>query len=218
MIGPKVSAATGTDGKILGALLTNIQGTVTVSNGKISTTRNDPLKYIGKSANTAEKGKNLVDYWGTGHFLALEFSNLPRTSTETVDGVTYYKDVRVGLRPSHQDKNGKFVHLDSEKDGVFKITNKDEQKLVVQWRDSDTADDGTSSWKTESGWVHEDVYDLSGLYLGYQTDDKLVSVSVPSGTNIKGTTNMHKFNILVFVSNSGIETFEFSIYATVPSL
>lgn len=82
----------------------------------------------------------LVTDWGEGYFIGLGFDDF---ST----GVTY-EDVQVGLNPS---EGSGFVTLDSDKMGVFKITNKNAQKLgVIQ----NTA---TSS--------RTDYYDLSGLTL-----------------------------------------------------
>ena len=82
----------------------------------------------------------LVDGWGEGYFLGLGFDNF---ST----GVTY-SDVQVGLNPS---VSSGFVTLDSDKMGVFKITDKKGQKLGVIQTKGDTS--------------RTDYYDLSGLTL-----------------------------------------------------
>ena len=57
---------------------------------------------------------------GDGYFLALKFDNF-------ASGLTY-ADVKVGLQPS---QGSGLVTLDSDKDAVFKITDKNRQKLKV---------------------------------------------------------------------------------------
>lgn len=80
----------------------------------------------------------LVTDWGEGYFIGLGFDNFS-------SGLTY-ADVKVGL---HNSEGSGLVTLDSDKLGVFKITNKDTQKLmVVQSKDGAT--------KTQ-------YFDLSGL-------------------------------------------------------
>ena len=84
--------------------------------------------------------KALVHDWGEGYFLALKFSDF---ST----GLTY-ADVQVGLDPS---EGSGLVTLDNDCNGVFKITNKDTQKLKVV--------------QTDGTWTKTQVFDLSGLTL-----------------------------------------------------
>lgn len=62
----------------------------------------------------------LVTDWGEGYFLALKFDDFS-------SGLTY-ADVKVGLTPS---EGSGLVTLDSDKNGVFKITDKDTQKFTV---------------------------------------------------------------------------------------
>ena len=62
----------------------------------------------------------LVTDCGEGYFLALKFDDF---ST----GLTY-ANVKVGLRPS---VSSGLATLDSDKNGVFKITDKNAQRLVV---------------------------------------------------------------------------------------
>ena len=63
---------------------------------------------------------------GDGYFLALKFSNF-------ASGLTY-ENVKVGLVPS---STGMALQtLDSDKDAVFKITDKDNQKVKVVQSDS----------------------------------------------------------------------------------
>lgn len=83
----------------------------------------------------------LVTDWGEGYFIALTFSDF-------TDGLTY-ENVKVGLTPS---EGAGLITLDSDQDGVFKVTNKDVQKLVVFQE------------KEGVGRLYE-TYDLSGLTL-----------------------------------------------------
>ena len=83
----------------------------------------------------------LVTDWGEGYFIGLGFDDF---ST----GLTY-EDVKVGLSPT---EGSGLVTLDSDKMGVFKITDKDTQQLVVLQE------------KDGVGRLIE-FYDLSGLTL-----------------------------------------------------
>lgn len=83
----------------------------------------------------------LVTDWGEGYFLALKFDNF-------TSGLTY-ENVKVGLSPT---EGSGLVTLDSDKNGVFKITNKDVQKFVIFQE------------KTGKGRLME-FYDLSSLTL-----------------------------------------------------
>ena len=82
----------------------------------------------------------LVTDWGEGYFLALKFDNFS-------SGLTY-SDVQVGLNPS---VSSGWKELDSDKDGVFKITDKNAQKLGIK--------------QSKNGVTRIDYYDLSGLTL-----------------------------------------------------
>lgn len=62
----------------------------------------------------------ITDYWGTGNFLALKFGGVDIAGDYTI---------KVGLDPS---EGSGLVELDSDMNGIFKITNKNSQKLVVQ--------------------------------------------------------------------------------------
>lgn len=77
----------------------------------------------------------LPDYWGPGYFLALNFDDIPDNAV-----------VRVGLNPT---QGSGMVALDSDHDAAFKITNKSQQKLVVE--------------TTVSGKTQTMVYGLSDL-------------------------------------------------------
>lgn len=86
-----------------------------------------------------DEDADLVKAWGAGNFLAVKF---------VADDWTKYTSVKVGLNPSVA---GGLVEVlnDPDKDGAFKITDKDTQKFVV------VATDGTTT-TTET-------YDLKGL-------------------------------------------------------
>lgn len=83
----------------------------------------------------------LVDDWGLGHFMALAFSDIdPRAAS-----------VKVGMSPS---QSSGLVELlgDPDMNGVFKVTDKDAQKFVIESRDA-------------VGNVTRQEFDLSGLTL-----------------------------------------------------
>ena len=82
----------------------------------------------------------LVTDWGEGHFIALKFDNFS-------SGLTY-ADVRVGL---HNSAGSGLVTLDSYKDAVLKITDKDNQKLMIV--------------QSKNGATKTQYFDLSGLTL-----------------------------------------------------
>lgn len=82
----------------------------------------------------------ITDYWGTGNFLALKFGGVDITGDYTI---------KVGLDPS---EGSGLVELDSDMNGVFKITNKGAQKLVIQALEG-------------SDVVSEVRYDLSKLHV-----------------------------------------------------
>lgn len=109
-----------------GTPVSSIQSNVAVNGHNITGT----LHYL----NTG----SLVDTWGAGNFLALKFPDAD---------ITNYT-VKVGLDPS---QGSGLVELDSDKDGVFKITNKDTQKFIIQ--------------VTKDGKTVTQRYNLSGLVL-----------------------------------------------------
>lgn len=63
---------------------------------------------------------SLVDVWGEGYFIGLKFSDFASGTT--------YADCKVGLTPS---EGSGLVTLESDGLAVFKITNKDFQKVTV---------------------------------------------------------------------------------------
>lgn len=112
-----------------GTLVSEMQDNVSVSGKSITGTL------------TKLTSGQLVTDWGEGYFLALKFDDFS-------EGLTY-ADVKVGLTPS---AGSGLVTLDADKNGVFKITNKDAQRLVVKQE------------KAGVGKLTE-FYDLSGLTL-----------------------------------------------------
>lgn len=80
----------------------------------------------------------LVTDWGEGYFLALKFTKNNEAATS----------IKVGLRPS---VSSGLVELDADMDGVFKITDKNAQKFIVQCSNGEVS--------------YSSVYDLSGLTL-----------------------------------------------------
>ena len=106
--------------------VSDLQTSVSVSDGKITGT----LKKL--------TGSNpITDVWGEGNFLALDFGSNPSGVSQTY----------VKLDPSAG--SGQFVPLDADRDGIFKITDKDAQKLVVKMT-------GSKGEQTQ-------IYDLSEL-------------------------------------------------------
>lgn len=102
---------------------------VTVTDGKIAGT----LKYIDEGS--------LADTWGAGNFVALKFTDLD------ADAVS----VKVGLDPSQGSGLVEIID-DPDKNGAFKVTNKNTQKFkVVQ--------------ETEDGRTLTQTFDLSELVL-----------------------------------------------------
>lgn len=78
-----------------------------------------------------------MDTWGAGNFIALKF-----TLPEGIDP----EDVKVGMDPS---VSSGLVALDSDKNAICKVTNKNTQKFVVE--------------TFNGAYWDRDVYDLSGL-------------------------------------------------------
>lgn len=120
------TVTTPTQSAYWGTNVTDMQSGITISGDKITGT----LKYLKTGA--------LVNDWGEGNFLAVKFTNFS-------SGVNY-GDVKVGLVPT---EGAGMQTLDSDQDGVFKITNKDIQKLAVV--------------QTLNGKKFTQYFDLSGL-------------------------------------------------------
>lgn len=94
-----------------GTAVTAMQSDVVVADGEISGT----LSYLTSGS--------LVDVWGEGNFVALNFAD--------IDSDAAY--VEVGLVPT---QGAGFQRLDEDHDGVFKIKDNN-QKLVVKQYTSD---------------------------------------------------------------------------------
>ena len=106
----------------------DMQSGITVSGNKITGT----LKFL--------SGSNpITDQWGEGNFLCLQFAT---------DDWADFSSVMVGLNPS-QSSGLVDILPDPDKNGVFKITNKNTQKFVIE--------------ATSNGEVFKFEYDLSGL-------------------------------------------------------
>lgn len=100
-----VTVAAATKDAYWGTAVSDMQSGITVTGNKITGT----LKYL-------DEGQLVTD-WGAGNFIALKF-DVPTGATSC----------KVGLNPT---QGAGMQELDEDKDGVFKITNKDTQKLVV---------------------------------------------------------------------------------------
>ena len=99
---------------MFGTDVSDMQSDISISGDKITGT----LKYLAEG--------DLVDTWGAGNFLALKFFGFDSDAEK----------VMVGLEPSY---GGGLVDIlpDPDKNGAFKITDKDHQKFVVQSIDGD---------------------------------------------------------------------------------
>ncbi|MBR1629799.1 MAG: hypothetical protein IJ679_11135, partial [Lachnospiraceae bacterium] len=169
-----------------------LQSGVSVSGYKFETTTSGALKYV-KGGVKYTDGAVVSGLEASGWYLPLKFSKLPTGDTSSGGGVIKsYARVRVGLIPSHSggtDETMSLSFLDANLTKILRVTNKDEQKLVVQWTfNTGTFNTGTgvANWDT-ADLVHEDVYDLSGLKLGYETDEKLVTLTASKETADLGT-------------------------------
>lgn len=89
------------------------------------------LKYM--SASNA-----ITDKWGAGNFLVLKFSGIDSRATS----------VKVGLDPSQESGLVEIIN-DPDKNGVFKITDKDTQKFKIV--------------STDGKRTTTQIFDLSGL-------------------------------------------------------
>jgi hypothetical protein len=116
------------DGSVVmfGTPVSDMQEDVVVADGAITGT----LKYLDTGA--------LAEHWGAGNFLALKFSDIPATATS----------VLVGLDPSESSGLVEIIN-DPDKNGAFKITNKNTQVFKV------VTSDGTST--------NTQTFSLSGL-------------------------------------------------------
>ena len=126
MTGVTVSAVD-SDTDFWGTTASQIQSGITVTGNAIT----GSLSYLSSG--------QLVTDWGAGNFLGLQFTNLDSRAAT----------VKVGLRPSMGSGLVDIIP-DPDKMGVFKITDKDTQKFVVESADP-------------SGTKTVQIFDLSGL-------------------------------------------------------
>ena len=102
-----VEAEAGTT-SMFGTLVSDMQDNVAIADGKITGTLYE--------LTTGQ----LPEYWGAGHFMALKFSDFDPNATS----------VKVGLDPS-QSSGLVEILTDPDKNGAFKVTDKDAQKFVI---------------------------------------------------------------------------------------
>ena len=119
------------DEELFDTLVSDMQTGLSVSGGAITGT----LKYLDDPTNP------IVAVWGAGNFMALQFSDIESNLTS----------VKVGLNPS-QGSGLAEILTDPDKNGVFKVTNKNTQDFVMELRAAG------SQRKTVT-------YELSGLTL-----------------------------------------------------
>lgn len=113
---------------MFGTLVSDIQTDLSVANNAVTGTS----KWLADG--------EIADYWGPGNFMAFKFEDIDERATS----------VKVGMSPSQGSGLVEIIN-DPDKNGVFKITDKDEQKFVV------IITDGTQTTTQE--------FDLSGLTL-----------------------------------------------------
>lgn len=109
MTGLTVEAEDG-ETNLFGRKVKTMQTGITIADGAITGT----LKYISSGA--------IAQDWGPGNFLCLKVPDADITNMT----------VRVGLNPS---QGSGLVALDADKNGVFKVTDKNTQKFVVLQQD-----------------------------------------------------------------------------------
>ena len=101
--------AADSDTDFWGTLASDIQSDISVSGNSITGTL------------TKLTSGQLVTDWGEGYFIGLHFDDF-------TDGLTY-ENVKVGLTPT---EGSGLVTLDSDQLAVFKVTNKDVQRVMVK--------------------------------------------------------------------------------------
>ena len=119
-----------------------MQSDLTVDSDDYSIT--GTLKYLSSG--------QLPDYWGAGNFMALKFT-VPADATS----------VKVGLDPSQGSGLVEIID-DPDKNGAFKVTNKDTQKFKIVTT-------------TAEGTVTK-LYDLSDLVCLEQTTEEVTEPEV----------------------------------------
>ena len=109
MTGLTVEAEDG-ETSLFGRKVKTMQTGITITGNAITGT----LKYISSGA--------IAQDWGAGNFICLKIPDADVTNMT----------VKVGLNPS---QGSGLVALDADKNGVFKVTDKDTQKFVVLQQD-----------------------------------------------------------------------------------
>lgn len=109
MTGLTVEAEDG-ETSLFGRKVKTMQTGITISGNAITGT----LKYISSGA--------IAQDWGAGNFICLKIPDADVTNMT----------VKVGLNPS---QGSGLVALDADKNGVFKVTDKDTQKFVILQQD-----------------------------------------------------------------------------------
>ena len=117
------------DVTLFGTKVSDMQEDVVVGDDEIVGT----LKYLDSGA--------LVTTWGAGNFMALNFVN---------NDFSKYSSVKVGMDPSQSSGLVEIIN-DPDKNGVFKVTNKDTQVFKIVSTDAET------------GEINTQTFDLSGL-------------------------------------------------------
>lgn len=95
--------------EVFGRLVSELQTNVSITNMQAT----GILKYLSSGA--------IVNDWGPGNFIVLKFS---------ASDWSYYDSVKVGLDPS-QGSGLVEIKNDPDKNGVFKVTNKDMQNFKI---------------------------------------------------------------------------------------
>jgi len=117
------------DATLFGTKVSDMQEDVVVGDGEIVGT----LKYLDSGS--------LVTTYGAGNFMALTFVN---------NDFSKYSSVKVGMDPSEGTGLVEIIN-DPDKNGVFKVTNKDTQVFKIVYTDAETGETNTQT------------FDLSGL-------------------------------------------------------
>ena len=117
------------DVTLFGTKVSDMQEDVEITDDAITGT----LKYLDSGA--------LVTTWGAGNFIALNFVD---------NDFSKYSSVKVGMDPSQSSGLVEIID-DPDKNGVFKVTNKDTQVFKIVSTDAET------------GEINTQTFDLSGL-------------------------------------------------------
>lgn len=118
---------------MFGTLVSDMQENVVVADGAITGT----LKYLDEGA--------LVENYGAGNFMAIKVSDIDERATS----------VKIGMKPSEGTGLVEIID-DPDKNGAFKVTDKDAQQFVMVQKYGDIT-------KTQ-------YFDLSGLTLESEND------------------------------------------------